>query len=116
MLNKACKKFTLIVVVYFIAVLSSVAGNVLTIGKVTATEREKTYSELKPMVDYVAGKLSEYGIKKGEVYFANNNQEMIYALLTGKVDWVTDSMFSALIMAEKSSSNEYMQKARIIEV
>jgi len=88
------------------------AGKVLVIGKVTVTERQKSYAELKPMVEYVAGQLSEYGIEKGEVYFANNNQEMTYALLTGKVDWVTDSIFSALIISEKSGAKIDLKRVK----
>ena len=76
----------------------------LVIGKVTVSERQKTYNSMKPLLDFVIAQLGDAGIKKGEIFFASSNQEMIYALISGKVDWITDSAFSALIMSEKTGA------------
>jgi len=76
----------------------------LVIGKVTVSERKNTYQSMKPLVDFVATQLSGYGITKGDVFFTNTNEEMTAALLAGKVDWVTDSTFSAIILSEKTGA------------
>jgi len=88
----------------------AVDKDTLVIGKVTVSEREHIHQSMKPLVDYVASKLADFGIAKGDVFFARNNQEMIDALRKGKVDWVTDSTFSALILSEKTEAKIVLKR------
>ncbi len=64
----------------------------------------KHYKRLKPIVDYVASQLKELGITRGEVVFAKDNAEMIRYIKQGKVDWVTESLFSGLMFCEKTGA------------
>lgn len=57
---------------------------------------KKHIEQLQPIVDYVANKLRHLGIKKGEVRFARNNREVINYFKQGKIDWVTETPFSAV--------------------
>jgi|GEM_PF-110146 len=75
----------------------------LVIGRVSNNPR-KHYKRLKPMVDYVVSKLSDLGIKRSGVLMAKNNQEMIEYLKEGKVDWVTETPFSALLFCEQADA------------
>ena len=75
----------------------------IVLGKVT-TSPNKHYKRLKPMVDYAANQLKALGITRGEVMFARDNEEMIRYLKHGRVDWVTESFFSAMMFCEKANT------------
>jgi phosphonate transport system substrate-binding protein len=75
----------------------------LVIGRVSDNPR-KHYRRLKPMVDYVVSRLSNLGIARSGVLFAKNNKEMIEYLKEGKVDWVTETPFSALLFCEQADA------------
>lgn len=76
------------------------AEHTLVIGKVSNNPK-KHYRYLKPIADYAAKKMQDLGITQAKVRMARNNQQMIQFLRQGKVDWVTETLFSALIFNEK---------------
>ncbi len=80
----------------------------LVIGRVSDNP-QKHYKRLKPLVDYAVSHMKDLGIIRGEVLFANNNQEMIEYLKEGRVDWVTETIFSALIFCKETGA-EIMAK------
>lgn len=68
---------------------------VLVIGRVDVhPEAHRGY--LQRMVDYAAGRMGDLGIVAGEVVVAPDNAAMLDHLRSGKVDWVTETPFSAL--------------------
>ena len=67
----------------------------LVIGRVSANPK-KHYVRLKGVVDYAVSRLANRGISKGRILFARDNRQMIRYLKEGKVDWVSESVFSAL--------------------
>lgn len=81
----------------------------LVIGKVS-TNPKKHYKYLKPMVDYVVRHLHDLGITQGGVLMAKDNEEMIRYLQSGRVDWVTETPFSALIFAQKTGAKIFLRK------
>lgn len=83
----------------------------LVIGKVTHNPR-KHYGKLKLMVNYVAYRLKDFGIKQGAVLMARDNQQMIQYLKDGKVDWVTETPFSALFFEEKAGAEIILKRLK----
>ncbi len=81
----------------------------LILGRVSHSPR-KHYSRLKGIVDYVAAKLQDQGIRQGAVIFAQNNEEMLYLLRHGHVDWVTETAISAKIFAEKAGAEIILRR------
>lgn len=81
----------------------------LVIGRVSDNPK-KHYKRLKPMVDYVAGQSKDLGITEGSVLMARSNQELIQYLKEGKVDWVTETPFSAIIFSEKGGAEVMLRK------
>lgn len=68
----------------------------LIIGKVSDNPK-KHFRRLKPMADYVVSQMGDLGIKHARVLMAKDNKTMIKYLKDGKVDWVTETAFSAVI-------------------
>lgn len=83
--------------------------NVLVIGKVSNNPR-KHYHYLKPMVDYAAGHMKDLGIDKGNVLMARDNAQMIELLKQGKVDWVTETAYSALLYEHHNAAQILLRK------
>jgi phosphonate transport system substrate-binding protein len=75
----------------------------LVIGRVSDDPR-KHYKRLKPIVDYVASHLSDVGITRGSVLMAKDNRQLIRYLNEKKVDWVSETVISALIYHQETGA------------
>jgi phosphate/phosphite/phosphonate ABC transporter binding protein len=82
---------------------------VLVLGKVS-DDPEKHFRYLKPMADYLASKLNDLGIIKGDVLLAKDNQQMIHYLKAGRVDLVTESVVSTALFSQKALSVPLVRK------
>ena len=67
----------------------------LVIGKVSSNPK-KHYRYLKPIAEYAVRHMHDLGIDRVKVLMAKNNRQMIRYLKQGKVDWVTETVFSAV--------------------
>ena len=81
----------------------------LVIGRVSDNPR-KHYKRLKPIVDYVAGHMKDLGIRQGSVLMAKNNQELIQYLNEGRVDWLTETIFSAIVFSDKAGAEIMLRR------
>jgi len=87
-----------------IALWSSLARadeKTLVIGRVS-DDPNKTYRQLKPMVDYVVSHLHDLGFTNSSVIIAKNPAEMISLLKQGKIDWVQKGVFQALMYEQQA--------------
>ena len=84
-------------------------GHVLVIGKVSNNPK-KHYRYLKPIADYAAKKMSDVGVTKARVLMARDNEQMIRYLMQGKVDWVTETVFSAIIYKQYADAEFLVKK------
>lgn len=81
----------------------------IVIGRVSHNPK-KHYKRHKPIVDYVASKLKDLGIIEGKVLLAKNNKQMIQYLEEGKIDWVTETPFSAVLFNEITGAEITLRK------
>ncbi len=81
----------------------------LVIGKVSDSPR-KHFIRLKPMVDYAGEKMRDLGITHTRVLMARNNAQMIRYLREGKVDWVTETVFSSLAFRDQAGAEIILRK------
>lgn len=68
--------------------------NVLTIGKVTR-KVSKWQERFEPIATYLASRLNDMGIERGEALLARDNVVMVKYLEEGKIDIVLETPFSA---------------------
>lgn len=73
----------------------NVRERTLVIGKVSS-DPKKHYRYLKPVAEYAVKHMQDLGIDRVKVLMAKNNRQMIRYLKQGKVDWVTETVFSAV--------------------
>ncbi len=81
----------------------------LVIGKVSSNPK-KHYRYLKPMADYVVKRMEDLGVREAAVLMARDNRQMVKYLKQGKVDWVTETVFSAVIFQEKAGAEPLLRK------
>ncbi len=87
----------------------SFGKNTLVIGKVSDNPK-KHYQYLKPMLDYAVEKMKDLGIENGRVLMAKDNEQMIEYLKSGRVDWVTETAFSALLYEHYNAAQILLRK------
>lgn len=81
----------------------------LVIGKVSSNPK-KHYGYLKPLADYVAARMQDLGVQGAEVLMAASNEQMIVYLEQGKVDWITETLFSSLVFQESAGAEILLLK------
>lgn len=81
----------------------------LVIGKVSSNPK-KHYGYLKPLADYAAARMQDLGVQGAEVLMAPSNEQMIAYLEQGKVDWITETLFTSLIFQERTGAEMLLLK------
>ena len=81
----------------------------LVLGRISDNPK-KHFKMLKPIVDYVAAQMADIGILTGKVVLANNNRQMSQFISDGVVDWVTETPFSALLLAEETGADIILRR------
>ncbi len=81
----------------------------LVIGKVTE-DPKKQYRYMKPIVDYAASHMKDLGIRETKVLMAKNNRQMVSYFRQGKIDWMTETAFSAVYFQKKAGAQYFLKK------
>src|SRR5574341_786283 len=91
--------------------VASARAKTLVIGRVSGDPR-RDHTGLELICDYVVSRLKDLGIRQGSVLLAKDVQQMIQYLKEGKVDWVRESVFAALIYSEKTGAEIMLRRRR----
>ena len=84
---------------------------VLVIGRVSNNPR-KDYPALKPLGDYLAGRLASAGIGEARVRFVGSAEEMTELLRDGEVDVAFDTVFPALTYSSGADAKLLLREWR----
>jgi phosphonate transport system substrate-binding protein len=77
---------------------------ILVIGEINLFP-QKQYFMMKPIADYVARNMKDLGITGADILIAKSNEQMVQYLKEGKVDWLSETVFSSLVL-EKNAGAE----------
>ena len=86
-------------------------SEVLVIGKVSDNPR-KHFLYLKPIADYAVAQMGDLGIKKAKVLMAKDNETMIRYLKEDKVDWVSETPFSAIQFHQETNAKMVLRRSK----
>ncbi len=92
---KAIRVILAVFVVAFLTLIGNADARTLVLGRVSS-DPLKVYKQLKPMVDYVAGRMGDLGITGGNVLVAKDHKEMLQHLKENKIDWAQKGVFEAV--------------------
>lgn len=73
----------------------------IVLGRVSDNPK-KHMAQLQSIADYVASKLVSHGITHGKVVIAKDNRQLINLLKQGRVDWISETPFSATLYEDQS--------------
>ena len=87
------------------------ADRALVVGRVTNNPR-KDWPEFKRFADYLAAHLEDLGVTGSRIQFAEDDAMMVDLLRDGAVDLVPESVFPALLYAEKAGADLILREWR----
>ena len=88
---------------------TSQSTKVIVIGDISNNPAKKI-ARYQPMADYLASRLSEFGIGQGEVKVASDLATMIDWLKSGQVDIYFDSPYPAMIVSDSTGSKPILRR------
>lgn len=88
---------------------AQMAEKPLVIGAISHNAK-KHIEAAQPLADYLAMHLKSFGYTHGQVVVARNVDEMAELLRTGRVDLVSDTIFSALELQEKAEAKPFLRR------
>jgi phosphonate transport system substrate-binding protein len=77
--------------------------NTLVFGRVTS-KPHKAYKRYTAILNYAVERMAGLGITKGKIELLPNNRQLIEYLKSGRVDWITETIYSALIYQKKADA------------
>lgn len=87
------------------------AGGELVLGRISDDPR-RHYEQLQPLLDYVVPRMRSVGITEGRVLMARDPQQMMSYLRRGKVDWVTETPGTGLLLADRAGARPLLLTER----
>ena len=76
----------------------------LVLGRISDDPR-RHHDPLRALLDYVVPRMADVGIRSGRVLMARDAQQMVSYLRRGRVDWVTETAATGLLLAERSGGS-----------
>ena len=77
--------------------------HVLVLGRIS-DDPKAHYDQLKPLLDYVIPRMADVGIREGRVLMARDPQQMASYLRRGRVDWVTETAGTAMLLRTRANA------------
>ncbi len=62
------------------------------------------YNQLKPLLDYIVPRMADVGIREGRVLMAKDVQQMASYLRRGRVDWVTETTGTGILLQQRAKA------------
>ena len=85
--------------------------HVLVLGRIS-DDPKAHYEQLKPLLDYVVPRMADVGIREGRVLMAKDVQQMASYLRRGRVDWVTETAGTAILLQQRSKAQALLMTER----
>ena len=84
---------------------------VLVLGRIS-DDPKAHYDQLKPLLDYVVPRMADVGIREGRILMAKDPQQMASYLRRGRVDWVSETAGSAMLLQQRAGARPLLLTER----
>lgn len=91
--------------------LARAEGDTLVLGRIS-DDPKAHYEQLKPLLDYVVPRMKDVGISQGRILMARNDRQMASYLRSGRVDWVTETPASGVMLRARASAVPLLRSDR----
>jgi phosphonate transport system substrate-binding protein len=85
--------------------------HVLVLGRISDNPKQH-YRQLKGLLDYVVPRMADVGIREGRVLMARDDQQMASFLRRGRVDWVTETAATGVMLQERAGARPLLLTER----
>lgn len=85
--------------------------SVLVLGRIS-DDPKAHYEQLKPLLDYVVPRMADVGIREGRILMAKDPQQMASYLRRGRVDWVSETAGSAMLLQQRAGAKPLLLTER----
>lgn len=86
-------------------------SHVLVLGRIS-DDPKAHYEQLKPLLDYVVPRMANVGIREGRILMARDAQQMNSYLRRGRVDWVTETAGTGMLLQQGSAARPLLLTER----
>ncbi|HZX79583.1 MAG TPA: phosphate/phosphite/phosphonate ABC transporter substrate-binding protein [Lysobacter sp.] len=108
-------RFACLLLALAVASPSTAAGDapagVLVLGRIS-DDPGAHYDQLKPLLDYVVPRMAGVGIREGRVLMARDPQQMASYMRRGRVDWVTETAGTAMLLRQRAGARPFLLTER----
>ena len=84
---------------------------VLVLGRIS-DDPKAHYDQLKPLLDYVVPRMADVGIREGRILMAKDPQQMASYLRRGRVDWVSETAGTAMLLQQRADAKPLLLTER----
>ena len=85
--------------------------HVLVLGRIS-DDPKAHYKQLRPLLDYVVPRMADVGIREGRILMARDAQQMTSYLRRGRVDWVTETSGTAMLLRTRAGARPLLLTER----
>jgi phosphonate transport system substrate-binding protein len=86
-------------------------AHVLVLGRIS-DDPKAHYEQLKPLLDYVVPRMADVGIREGRILMAKDVQQMGSYLRRGRVDWVSETAGTAMLLHQRADARPMLLTER----
>lgn len=86
-------------------------AEVLVLGRIS-DDPKAHYRQLKVLLDYVLPRMADVGIREGRILMARDAQQMASYLRRGRVDWVTETAATGVMLQERAGARPLLMTER----
>jgi phosphonate transport system substrate-binding protein len=84
---------------------------VLVLGRIS-DDPKAHYEQLKALLDYVVPRMKDVGIREGRILMAKDAQQMASYLRRGRVDWVTETAGTGMMLRQRAQAQPLLLTER----
>jgi len=93
----------LCLLLYLMPTVARADGETLVLGQIS-DDPKSHYQRLKPLLDYVVPRMADVGIRHGRILMAKNDRQMASYLHSGRVDWVSETAASGILLRQRAGA------------
>lgn len=82
----------------------------LVVMSAVSDDPQRLISSMRPLADYMATKLAPLGIKNVDILIAESSEQMVRFIRDGRVDWITETAYSAASLEMQSGAEIVLRK------
>jgi len=82
----------------------------LVVMSAVSDDPQSLISTMRPLANYMAKKLAPLGVKNVDILIAENTEQMVRFIRDGRVDWITETAYSAALLENKAGAEIALRK------